>query len=332
MRRPTGTLVAIAALLTTSACRKAVSAGGWPSQPVRLIVPFGAGTGSDLTARLLAARLAQRWGQAVVVDNRPGGDGLIGVQAFVAGGDGHTLLFAPAGVVTLLPLLHDGLPFDPARDLVPITAATNVALVIAATETLPVRSVRDLVEMVRRRPDEYRWAAVPGLPELVFRAFLKLETLRMRHVAYRDMPAAVRDLRDGRIHVMVASIATIGGSANDGSVRFLASTNRARSKAAPDVPTAIEAGFADLTADGLWGFFGWRGMPEDLRLRIAADVGQAVGDPVLASRLAALAQTPAAGAPRDFAAALEMQREQVKALARVVELPASGGGPDVRVR
>jgi tripartite-type tricarboxylate transporter receptor subunit TctC len=296
----------------------------WPTRPVRLIVPFGAGTSSDLVARLFAPLLAQQWQRSVVVDNRPGGDGVAGAQAFVAANDQHTLLFAPSGLVTTNPLLHDPLPYDP-RDLIPISAAVRPTVGVAATTSMQVGSLSELVVLVRRRPDEYLWAATPGLPELVFRAFLELEQLQMKHVAYRDIASAVHDFSAGRIHLMVAALPTMSSPLDAGAARLLAVTNSARVPAAADVPTANEAGYPALTVDGLFGFFGWRDMPPNLRDRIAADIRHAAEDRTLVSRLSKVGLAMAAGTPDDFANGLHDQRRQVDEIARIVGLTAPGG-------
>ena len=209
------------ALFATAGCTSDTPTE-WPSKPVRVIVPFGAGTGTDLTARLFAPLLAERWGTPVVVDNRPGGDSVIGLQAFVAGADDHTLLFAPTGTMTLVPLQHENLGFNPAEELVPIAAATEVTLAIAASRAVPISSLSELVALARAQPGEYRWAAVPGLPELIFSAFLTLERLEMTHVAYRDVPTALRDLGAGRIHVMLGSVATSSPQLSSGNVQLIA--------------------------------------------------------------------------------------------------------------
>src|SRR5262245_1651176 len=162
---------AVGALILVGGCARSQGPSAWPSRPVRIIVPYGAGVSSDLAARLFAPLLAERWHRPVVVDNRPGGDGVAGVQAFVAADDQHTSLFAPMGVVTSYPLTHDRLPFDPARDLVPIAAAGRPAIGVAVAAAVQAGSLPDLVARVRDRPGAYLWAATPGLPELVFRAF-----------------------------------------------------------------------------------------------------------------------------------------------------------------
>ena len=135
MRAPVVVLVAMA-IAASGACARRSGSTQWPTRPVTVIVPFGPGTGSDLVARLLAPRLSERWRQPVVVDNRPGADGIVGVQVFASAKDEHTLVFTPAGPITLSPLLHERLPFDPVRDLVPTAAVVTASIGIAATSTV----------------------------------------------------------------------------------------------------------------------------------------------------------------------------------------------------
>lgn len=293
-----------------------------------MIVPFGAGTGTDLTVRLLAPLLAERWGKPVVVDNRPGGDSVIGLQAFVAAADEHTLLFAPTGSVTLTPLQHERPGFDPDQDLVPIAAATEVAIAFAASNAAPIGSLSELADLARSHPGTLRWAAAPGLPELIFSAFLSLERLEMTTVPYSDIPTALRDLGAGRIHVMVASVATLSTQLRSGDARLIALTNSERSTTAPQVPTAAESGYPGLTVDGQWGFFGHRGMPDELRRRIAADIRDATTDTALVARLAAMGQVVAGESAGSFSGAIDRQREQVERIARIA---GSRRDDDVRV-
>ena len=184
-----------------SACGRTASSSEWPTRPVKVIVPFGPGSGADIVMRLLAPRLSERWRQPVVVDNRPGADGIVGVQAFAAATDQHTLLFTPAGQVTLSPLLHERLPFDPVADLVPIAAIVNPSIGIATTSSAGAASLSDLVSRARQEPNRLMWAALPGLPEVIFKAFLAIEKLQMKHVRYRDMSVALQDLAAERLHV-----------------------------------------------------------------------------------------------------------------------------------
>jgi tripartite-type tricarboxylate transporter receptor subunit TctC len=316
------------AIATLAACVRNASSTDWPARPVKVIVPFAAGSGTDIVARLMAPRLSERWQQPVVIDNRPGADGIAGVQDFVSADDQHTLLFTPAGQVTLSPLLHDRLPFDPVRDLVPIAAAVDPSMGIAVTSDVAVASLPDLAKLARQQPNRYLWAAVPGLPEMIFRAFLALERAPLKHVPYRDQSVALQDLAAGRIHVMAASVPTVSHLLQSGSARLLAVTTAARIAAAPDVPTTTEAGYPVLTSEGRWGFYGWRDMPVTLRDRISEDIRQALADDALVARLAAIGLTVAPGNAEEFSRAVVAQRRQVHEIARIIGIrpPSIEGG------
>jgi tripartite-type tricarboxylate transporter receptor subunit TctC len=320
-------MVAVAIAIAT-ACAPGVGSEEWPTRPIKVIVPFGPGSGADLVSRLLAPRLSERWRQPVVIDNRPGADGVAGVQAFVSARDGHTLLFTPAGQVTLSPLLHEQLPFDPVRDLVPIAAAVQPSIGIAVAKGVPAASLASLAALARSQPGRYQWASVPGLPDVMFRAFLALEKVTMRHVPYRVQAMALQDLGAGRIHVLSASVATLSPALESGSARLLAVTTGARIVAAPDVPTTTEAGYPVLTADGRWGFYGWRDMPITLRDRISDDIRHALDDAQLAAKFTALGLTVAPASAREFGDSVEAQRRRVHEIAGIIGLkPAwtSGG-------
>lgn len=319
MRHARVALLGIAIAMTT-ACEESPGPTGWPARPVRVIVPFAAGGGADLVARLLAPRLSERWHQPVVIDNRPGSDGVAGVQAFVSANDQHTLLFTPAGQVTLSPLLHEGLPFDPGRDLVPIAAAIDPSIGIAVAKDVAASSLSELAGLARLQPDKHLWFGVAGLPEIIFRAFLEIEKAPMRHVPYGDPSVALHDLSAARIHVMVASVPTLSPLLQSGAARLLAVTTSARIAAAPDVPTATEAGYPVLTSEGRWGFYGWRDMPVALRDRISRDIRDSLDDASLAEKFTAIGLIVAPGDAGEFSRAIEAQRRQVHDIARIIGL------------
>ena len=317
--RPTTALVALAVIACgLCACKSAPSEDTWPTQPVRLIVPFGAGSGVDMAARVYAARLAERWQHPVIVDNRPGPDGIVGTQAFTTAKDAHTLLFAPTGPLTFAPHLHDHLPYDPVADFVPIASAGRVTLTIAVATTIEASSLATLAALVRQRPGTYLWAApAPGGPELVLKAFNALEKLEMKQVTYRETSMALQDIGAGRVQIVLGSLPTIASLVQAGRVRILAVTNTTRSDAIPDIPTVTEAGYPQLTLDGQWGLFGWKGMPDDLRRRLASDMTKAASDAALVTRLSAVGLSIDAGTPEDFAVAVDRQRQQAATLARL---------------
>src|SRR5581483_3479977 len=167
----------------------------WPQRTVRLVVPLPAGSGPDLAARLLAERLAPRWGQPVVVENRPGSDGILAATTFLGARDGHTLLFSFAGIISINPLIYDKLPYDPA-DVVPICVMSDFFLALAAAPQAGVNSLDDLVKLARAQPGKLNWASSPGLPRYVFTTLLKEAKLDMVEVSYRDFnQGGLPDLR-----------------------------------------------------------------------------------------------------------------------------------------
>jgi len=292
----------------------------WPLRSVKVIVPIGPGSATDLTARLFAERLSERWGQPLVVENRPGADGILAVSSFVAARDDHTLIFSFGGPVTINPVTHEKLPYDPERDLVPIAAASDSWLTISATQSLNVHNIADLVRLARANPGRLNWAGTPGLPQFVFAGFLKGLGLDVVEVKYRDFTPALQDLSEGRIEIMASSLQNTLPLARSGKVNLLAMTNRARSPLMPAVPTAREAGYPDLAAEGFQGFFGWRDMPNDLRDRIAADVRAVAADPAIAERLAPLGQGVRASTPAEFAAMVTEQRAKMVGIAKSIGL------------
>src|SRR5579862_5366366 len=161
LRLPVLTAVIFGALVVLAGVTGAPAATDWPTRPVRLILTLGAGSGTDIGARLLADRLTQRWAQPVIVDNRPGGDGLVAINAFVTAHDDHVLLFAPSSSFTAHPFLHDKLPYRPS-DLVPIVRVSNTFIVIAVPKELKIDTLANLVKRARAEPGKLNWAGVTG--------------------------------------------------------------------------------------------------------------------------------------------------------------------------
>ena len=287
------------------------TAQAWPKRTVKFIVTLGAGSGVDIGTRLIAERLSRRWGQPVIVENRPGGDGLVAIGAFVAANDDHVLLAGPIGSLAAHPFVYKSLPYKSA-DLVPVARVSSTIIVVAVPSSLEVESLTQLVAMARAQPGKLNWAGTTGSNEFLFAAFLKNTGLEMSKVPYRNLIEAANDLATGRIQVNVTAFAVVRPQLQAGTVRLLAVTNGARAAVAPDVPTVAEAGYPDLTHDGLVGFFGPLSMPEQVRERIAADVRDAM-DPVVEERLRLSGQIPSFGAPADFAATIERHRAQLAA-------------------
>ena len=291
----------------------------WPRRTVRILLPLPGGTGTDLAARLFADRLSQRWKQPVIVENRPGTDGIVGVTAFVNSRDDHTLLFSFAGPMTINPYVHAKLPYDPALDLVPIAPAIDNFFAVAVTSSLGVASLPAFVQRARHERGALNWTATAGLPQYIFAALTKEAGLEMTFVGYRGLSEALQDFGEGRVHVFATGLPSLLGQVQAGKANLLMVTNRNRSPLAPDVPTANEVGYPQLSIDGVVGFYGWRDMPSGLRDRIAADIRAVAADSAIAARLQGIGIVVGSGTPAELTAAIEEQRDKVAGMIRVTQ-------------
>jgi tripartite-type tricarboxylate transporter receptor subunit TctC len=299
--------------------RTVQSAEVWPQRVVKLVVPLGPASGADITARLLADQLSRRWSQSVVVENRPGADGIVGLTAFLSGSDDHVLLFTPAGSFTAYPFLHEKLPYN-LNQLVPIARVTNTLIGITVPASLNVNSLAELIAFVRSQPGRYHWASITGATDLVFSGFLKSADLNMVRVPYRESVLAINDLSEGRIEVFLSALATVLPQVAGRKIKVLALTNRERAPVVPQVPTVAEAGYPMLQFDGLVGLFATAGMPAELRERIAGDVRAVVADPAVAARIAATGQIVSPGTPAELASSIEEQLSAFNAIAQSLDL------------
>jgi tripartite-type tricarboxylate transporter receptor subunit TctC len=309
----------LTALATVSSASQAVLAQSWPQRLVKFIVPLGPGAGIDINARLLADQLSVRWGKPVVIENHPGGDGILAINTLLSIHDDHTLLYAAPGSFTVHPYTYRRLPYNP-DDLVPIARASNTAIAVAVFKSLPVDSLGQFVQYAKEHPGKLNSAVVPGITDFVFSYFVKTAGLNIAKVPYRDIVQAANDVGQGRIQVMMASLAILRPQLDIANIKLLAVTNGERIAIAPGVPTATELGYSDLELDGLAGLFGAPGIPDPLRDSIARDVSAVIADPAIAQKLSAAGQMPNPGKPADFAAAIDAQRTKVALIAKALDI------------
>jgi tripartite-type tricarboxylate transporter receptor subunit TctC len=294
-------------------------AENWPERSVKIITSFPAGTGGDLSARLYAERLALRWGKPVIVENKPGADGILAVTAVVGGRDGHTLLYTNGGPVTTNAISHDKLPYDPSRDLIPISSGADVSIAVSIPASLKIDTLADFIAFARSQPGRLNWGNTPGALDYVVPNFLKRAGLDLTRVSYREIGPALQDLAEGRIHLYVSALASQLGMVNNGKIKVIAITNRERSPLVPAVQTTAEAGFSDLSLEGFLGFFAPQEMPKGLVDRISADI-QAVGvDPTISARLASGGLVARTNTGAEFAEIIEQERAKVAAIAGVAD-------------
>jgi tripartite-type tricarboxylate transporter receptor subunit TctC len=300
------------------------SAQDYPQRNVRFILPFGPASGVDITARLLADKLAARWGKPAVVENRPGGDGLVSINAFISANDDHTLLFVPASTYTAHPYAHEKLPYDAERDLLPIVNVTTIVIALGVPESLGVKTLAEFVALARAKPNTINVAAAAGNSDLILTAFSKMQDLPVTRVPYRDIQQAPNDLSENRIQLLMSSYATMRPLVEAGKVKVLAVTSRQRVNIASDVPTVSEAGFPFLGLDSLIGIYGPRGMSDAVREKITADVRAVVAaDPTIATRLGVTGQVIDVRGPVEFAAGIKEIRDQLASIAQTLGIKAA---------
>jgi len=319
LKAVTAACIAVCAFAADAKAQQAA----YPTHPVRFIVSFGAASATDITARLFADRLSARWGYPVVVENRPGGDGLVAIKSFIDANDDHTLLFAPVGTFTVHLYEHDTLPYDAKRDLNPIVGVSFVELAFSTSPSTNINTLDQLVMQARAQPGKINAAAANGVSDFLLFGFIKNLGLDIAKVPYRDIMQAPNDLIEGRIQVLSTSIAVVRSLALAGRVKVMAVASRHRSPSLPDVPTASEAGYPALTMESGGGLFGPRSMPIELREKIAADFRAVSADPVIAARMIDIGSVLSIKGPAEFATSIQEQRGRLAEIAKILGLKAA---------
>ncbi len=313
-------LLAAAGLVLSSfaAAQAQTPVKDWPERNVTFILPLGAGSGVDITARLIADKLAAKWGKPVVIENRPGGDAIVAINAFVSAKDDHTLLMAPTSTFTAHPLLHAKLPYEPA-DLVPIARTTNTLIAIGVPAALNVNTVAELVKLAKEKPGSLNYAGTTGAVDFVVSGFLKDAGINVTKVPYKNGVAALNDLAENRIQLYGAAYAIMRPQVEAGKVKVITLMNKQRAPQFPDIPAAPETGYQTLALDGLVGLFGPRNMSPEVRDRIAADVIEATNDPAIVEKLTRTGQVVRPGGAKEFAAEIDEQRKVIANSAKLAE-------------
>src|SRR3981189_2407116 len=275
--------VAIALALLVVAALPA-QAQNWPARAVKFIVPFGPGAGADIGARLFAEKLQAKWGQPVVIENKPGGDGIVALRHALGANDDHVLMFGPSGGFVVHPFTYKNLSYNQ-PDLIPIARVSNTILAVAVKKDAPYNNLKEFTEAARAAPGTFNSGLVQGITELTFWGYQHNEKLQIAQVPYRDVNLAPIDLGEGRIQVVMSALAIVQPQGRADRIKLIAGPNKNRVKAAPEVPTAREQGYPSLEIEGMAGLFGIKSMSEQLKEKIAADVRDAAADGSIGERL-----------------------------------------------
>ncbi|MBV1796043.1 tripartite tricarboxylate transporter substrate binding protein [Siccirubricoccus sp. G192] len=300
-----------ALLLAALAAPALGRAQDFPIRPLRIVVPFAPGGASDLVARVLAEPLGAALGQPVIVDNRPGAGGNLGAEVVVrAAPDGHTLLMGAPGALTVNPHLYANMPFDPARDLAPVSLVFTTDHLVVVNPGVPARNLAEFIALARARPGaiSYASAGIGATTHLFGELFRLRARVELTHIPYRGSGPAVADLVGGTVQAMFDQLPSCIGHVQAGRLRALAVTGPARNALLPAVPTAAEAGLADYVVTSWNALLVPAGTPAPIVQRLAGLVAEALALPAVRERLAPLGADPAASSPAALGALLREER------------------------
>ena len=301
-------LAAVAALFAAP-----LHAQPYPTRPIQLVVGFPPGGGVDIVARQLADKLSEVLGQRVVVENKAGAAGNVAMEYVArAKPDGYTLLMGNLGMLSANPALYRNLPFDPAKDFVPIARVVVTPLVAVVPAALPVTSLGEFVALAKSKPGELNFGSGGNgnINHLAGELFKMQTGTKIQHIPYKGSAPALADLVAGRLQLMIDGGNVVQPFVTAGTVRAIAMTGEQRAASAPTVPTAREAGLTDFVIYGWQGVLAPTGTPAEVVDRLNADIGKALADPALRARLSGQGTEPAFSSAADFRAFIAAENKR----------------------
>jgi tripartite-type tricarboxylate transporter receptor subunit TctC len=310
-----GASALLVAMALIGAPSLASAADTYPSRPIRLIVPFAPGGGTDIIARLIGQGLSDRWGQTVVVDNRTGAGGVIGVSLVAkAMPDGYTMLLASNGPLTYLPALTSKLPYDPEKDLAPISLAAGQPFVVTAANSLPAQSIKDLIALAKSQPGKIAYASGgPGGASHLGTELLKMMAgISLMHVPYKGTGPGLTAVLSGEVQLVLIGISSVIPHVKAGRAKALAVTTAKRSPAMPEVPTVSEAGVPGYEFDVWYGLLYTAGTPREIVARTSTEIARMAKEPVIRDRFAAGGMDALSNSPEEFAALIKREAAKWK--------------------
>jgi tripartite-type tricarboxylate transporter receptor subunit TctC len=279
-------------------------AQSYPTHTINIVVPFPAGGSADTLARLLGARLSEKFKQPVVIDNKPGAGGNLGTDYVAkANPDGYTLLLAPSSIA-IAPHLYKKLAYDPIKDFAPVTLIGNIPMAVVVTPTFPAKSIKELIALAKEKPGtiDYASAGNGTTNHLAVEQFKQITGIELTHIPYRGNPLAVLDVIGGRVPMFFDFVLTALPHIRDGKVRVLATTGLKRSEVLPDVPTVDESGVPGFEAGTWFGIYAPAKTPKDIVDKLNTETLAAIADPAIEKRLKGLGVDIIAKGPAELGA------------------------------
>lgn len=302
-------------------------AQGYPTKPVRLVIPFGPGSLADAVPRLIQPALEARLGQRIVIEHKPGAGGNLGAQAVLdSPADGYTLMMAATNNLVINQYLFRDIKFDPLADLVPVSLIAEVPLIVQVNPALPAKTLREFIEHARAHPGKLNFASPSRgtLPHLAMEIFARSAGIELVHVAFKGGAPATNALLANDVQAMLIGYATTAGHVRAGRVRPLAVASGARLVALPEVPTIAEAGFPEIQAavpSNWWGMVAPKGTPAAVVGRWASEIRAALADEATRRKYQDIGLTPVGSTPQEFAAGLPGQAKKWEAVIRSLGKP-----------
>jgi tripartite-type tricarboxylate transporter receptor subunit TctC len=315
-------------LVTAGTLALAVSsafAQTYPSKSIRLISPFAPGGGADITARALAAKLTPALGQQVVVDNRGGAGGLVGVElATKAPPDGYTLVLGTIGNIAVAPALYSRMPYDPQKDLVPIGQTANALNVLVVHPSLPAKTVKEFIAVAKKNPGQlmYGSSGAGAADHLAGELFNTMAGVKMVHIPYKGGAPAMLDLVGGQVQLVFSTVATALGSIQANRIRPIAMAGNQRYERLPEIPTIAEAGLKGFEANNWYGLFAPAGTPREIVARVHAETAKALAMPDVKARLldAGIIATPST--PEQFTGYIKSETQKWAKVVKAANIKA----------
>ena len=305
--------------LIASALSAGAFAQAWPAKPIRIVVPFPPGGGTDIIARETSQRVAKATGWTFVIDNKPGAGGNLGVDSVAKSpADGYTIVLGQSSNLAINPTLYSKLPYDPQKDLAPIVLVSNAPLVMVTGMNTPYKSLADVVTAAKAKPGQLNFAS-PGngtVAHLTSELFQKAAGVKTQHVPYKGAAQALTDVISGTVDLYMSSVPTLLGQIKQGKLRPLAVSSAKRVDDLPGVPTINESGYRGFDAVTWFGLLAPAGTPKEVIVRLNAEFNKTLKDPELIKRLGDEGADAAGGTPEQFAALI---RDEIPRWGKVVK-------------
>jgi tripartite-type tricarboxylate transporter receptor subunit TctC len=315
-------LAAAAAAVSTALVAGAAfaQAAGYPNHPVTLIVPYAPGGLPDTVARVVGQKLGDKWGQAVVIENKPGGNGVVAAQALLAKpADGYTLLVTDATMFSVNPFIYAKLPYDPQKDFTFISFTARAPLFLAVHPSLPVSNFTEFVALVKSKPGQFSYGSsgIGSIHHLTTESIKAALGLDILHVPYKGTGQSVPAVVSGQVSAVFSAFPSLAGFAKEGKLKLIAVNSEKRSSLAPDVATIAETHIPGFDFAPTIGFSGPAGMPAAITEKIGADVAEVLKDPAMAERMHVLGIDPVGGGPQAYAAQIAADRARMEVAVKV---------------